>query len=220
MGRTNHPRAVYRPTVQEPAAAADGSRMSGRARWLDPGDRVFEDLLVRARRGDGSAWEQLYRWLAPTVAGYLRVQGADDVDDLTSETFLALVKVIDRFRGDAAQFRSFVFVIAHRRLQDQRRREARRPSTAADAASIEHASAPAVGADDEVLGRLAGERVLALCAPLPHDQRDVVLLRVVADLSIEQVAEVVGKTRGAVKALQHRAFANIRREISQEAVSP
>lgn len=194
--------------------------MAARARDLDPDPRVFAELLARAQGGDGRAWESLYHWLAPTVAGYLRVQGAHDAEDLTSETFLALVKGIARFRGDAAAFRSYVFVIAHRRLQDERRREVRRPSSHADVhddATTAHLARP--GSDDDALGRLAGERVLALCAPLPHDQRDVVLLRVVADLSIEQVADVVGKTRGAVKALQHRAFQNIRREISQEAVS-
>lgn len=192
--------------------------MSGRTREHDPGPRVFEDLLARAQRGEGGAWEQLYRWLAPTVHGYLRVQGAHDADDLTSETFLALVRTIGKFRGDAAHFRSYVFVIAHRRLQDERRRESRRPTTAYDAAAVD-GHRPGAGADTEALGRLAGERVLALCAPLAHDQRDVVLLRVVADLSLEQVASVVGKTVGAVKALQRRAFENIRREISQEAVS-
>lgn len=194
--------------------------MTGRAREFDPTAGVFADLLARAQRGEGSAWEQIYRWLAPTVAGYLRVQGADDVEDLTSESFLALVRAIPTFRGDATQFRSFVFVIAHRRLQDERRRESRRPlRDIGGAVDIDTYTRPGDNVHEETLGRLAGERVLALCAPLPHDQRDVVLLRIVADLSLEQVAAVVGKTTGAVKALQRRAFENIRREISQEAVS-
>ncbi len=199
--------------------------MTGRAREFDPTAGVFADLLARAQRGEGAAWEQIYRWLAPTVAGYLRVQGADDVEDLTSESFLALVRAIPTFRGDATQFRSFVFVIAHRRLQDERRRESRRPprdigGDGRGDVDIETSTRPGDNVHDETLERLAGERVLALCAPLPHDQRDVVLLRIVADLSLQQVASVVGKTTGAVKALQRRAFENIRREISQEAVSP
>ncbi len=194
--------------------------MGGRAGEFDPTDAVFADLLARAQHGQGSAWEQLYRWLAPTVAGYLRVQGARQVDDLTSEVFLALVRAIGTFRGNAPQLRSFVFVIAHRRLQDERRRETRRavneiPDSFDETSKGGAAVMPAV----EDLGRLAGERVLAMCAALSPDQRDVVLLRVVADLSLEQVAAVVGKTRGAVKALQHRAFEQIRKEISREAVS-
>jgi RNA polymerase sigma factor (sigma-70 family) len=179
----------------------------------------FADVLARAQRGEGAAWEELYRWLAPTVAGYLRLQGAPDVDDLTSEVFLGLVRSISSFRGDAAQFRSFVFVIAHRRLQDGWRRDVRGVSGRSDTPlPVDH---PMAGGDvtDDALHRLAGERVLALCDTLPPDQRDVVLLRVVADLSLEQAAAVVGKTVGAVKALQRRGFENIRRTISQEAVS-
>ena len=196
--------------------------MGGRAGEFDPTSAVFADLLTRAQQGQGSAWEQLYRWLAPTVAGYLRVQGARQVDDLTSEVFLALVRAIGTFRGNATQFRSFVFVIAHRRLQDERRREYRRTEHEVRESFDEATAGGAVAGNEggEALGRLAGERVLAMCATLSPDQRDVVLLRVVADLSLEQVAAVVGKTRGAVKALQHRAFEQIRKEISREAVSP
>ena len=194
--------------------------MASRARDLEPGAAAFADLLARARCGDGGAWEQLYRWLAPTVAGYLRVQGAQAPADLTSEVFLALVSKVKTFTGGPAQFRAFVFVLAHRRLQDERRRESRRARSVIDEAFdvVRHGS-PTGDVADHVLDRLAGERVLTLCAPLSPDQRDVVMLRVVADLSLEQVAGVVGKTTGAVKALQKRAFDQIRRNISQEAVS-
>lgn len=194
--------------------------MASRACDLEPSGAVFADLLARARRGEGGAWEQLYRWLAPTVAGYLRVQGAQAPADLTSEVFLALVSKVKTFDGGPAQFRAFVFVLAHRRLQDERRREGRRSRSVIDDAFDADQHGPPTGdVADHVLERLAGERVLALCAPLSPDQRDVVMLRIVADLSLEQVAGVVGKTTGAVKALQKRAFDQIRRNISQEAVS-
>lgn len=194
--------------------------MASRERDLEPGAAAFADLLARSRCGDGGALEQLYRWLAPTVAGYLRVQGAQAPADLTSEVFLALVSKVMTFRGGPEQFRAFVFVLAHRRLQDERRRESRRSrSVIGEAFDDARHGSPTGDVADDVLDRLAGERVLALCAPLSPDQRDVVMLRVVADLSLEQVAGVVGKTTGAVKALQMRAFDQIRRNISQEAVS-
>ena len=194
--------------------------MATRARDSEPSEAAFADLLARARCGEGGAWEKLYRWLAPTVAGYLRVQGAQAPADLTSEVFLALVAKVNTFVGGPAQFRAFVFVLAHRRLQDERRREGRRSRAVLDGAFDAEQHGGSTGdVADHVLDRLAGERVLALCAPLSPDQRDVVMLRIVADLSLEQVAGVVGKTTGAVKALQKRAFDQIRRTISQEAVS-
>ena len=94
---------------------------AGPAELLARNTSAFDALLLAAHDGAPWAWQHLYTWLAPAVAGYLRAQGAREVDDLTSETFLGVVRGIARFRGDEGQFRSWVFVIAHRRLQDERR---------------------------------------------------------------------------------------------------
>lgn len=194
--------------------------MANGARAHDPSDDDVVAWVSRARAGDSAAWEVLYRWLAPAVAGYLRVQGARDVDDLTSEVFLALVRSIERFEGRPAQFRSFTFVIAHRRLQDERRSWSRRGARTVDEPVDERAPIADDGSDaaDAAMAALGSDRVLALCGRLVADQRDVVLLRIVGDLSVDQVAEALGKSPGAVKQLQRRAFENLRKEISAEAV--
>jgi len=179
----------------------------------------FETLLVAARAGRPSAWDQLYRQLAPQVAGYLRLRGARDVDDLTSEVFLALFRNIASFEGSEANFRSWVFVIAHRRLQDERRRRYRKPP--ADSLDASPAGADSrVGGDveDDALRALASERVEAICARLAPDQADVLLLRILGDLTVDQVADVLGKTPGAVKQLQRRAFEAVRRRLAREGV--
>jgi RNA polymerase sigma factor (sigma-70 family) len=195
--------------------------VASRARPDDPSEEVFASVLERARSGDGPAWEILYRWLAPAVAGYLRVQGARDVDDLTSEVFLALVRSIGRFTGGPSQFRSFTFVIAHRRLQDERRSRSRQLTRTVDGPIDDHAPSDPAGPDtaDAALAALGRAKVLAMCDRLVADQRDVVLLRIVGDLSIEQVAEALGRSSGAVKQLQRRAFEHLRKEISAEAVT-
>ncbi len=182
---------------------------------------AFASTLADARSGMGAAWETLYHALAPAVAGYFRGQGAREPDDLTSEVFLALVKSIGRFAGDGAQFRSFVFVIAHNRLQDERRKTIRRNGF------VQHQPVDDMGdtvglaapgdASDGALEQLSREHVRALCDSLMPDQRDVVLLRIVGDLTVEQVADVVGKSPGAVKALQRRAFEQLRRKLSANA---
>ena len=160
--------------------------------------------------GRPSAWDRCYRWLAPAVGGYLRMQGAREVDDLTSEVFLAVFRNIATFTGTEANFRSWVFVIAHRRLQDERRRRIRRP--AADSFDESSGAGERAGdAEEEALQALATARVEDICGRLVPDQREVVLLRIIGDLSIDQVAEVVGKGPGAVKQLQRRGFAAIRR---------
>src|SRR4051794_27906035 len=108
----------------------------------------FDALLAEVQMGRPSAWDRCYRWLAPAVGGYLRMQGARDVDDLTSEVFLAVFRNIGTFSGTEANFRSWVFVIAHRRLTDERRRRFRRPtSDISDEAALERLGRAAAGTD-------------------------------------------------------------------------
>jgi RNA polymerase sigma-70 factor (ECF subfamily) len=182
---------------------------------FQPGpDESFTALLTAAQAGGEWAYERLYRSLAPAVAGYLRVQGAAEPDDLTSEVFERAFSALGRFSGGEAQFRSWVFTIAHHRLTDERRRAARRPVWA----DGEVPEAAAGDVEDEADRRLATERVRRLCDGLAPDQRDVLLLRMLADLSVDDVARGLGKTPGAVKALQHRGLAALRRQMEREGV--
>ena len=71
-------------------------------------------------------------------------------------------------------------------------------------------------AEDEALDLLGNRRLRELLEGLSSDQRDVLLLRIVADLSLEDVAIALGKRRGAVKSLQHRALATLRRQLDRE----
>lgn len=151
-------------------------------------------------------------------AGYLRLRGAAEPDDLTSEVFLAVFRNLATFDGDEPHFRSWVFVIAHRRLQDERRWRARRPPAHDGWPPPEHATPSTAGAEVDALAHLGTERVQAICARLAPDQADVLLLRILGDLTVDQVAEALGKTPGAVKQLQRRAFEAVQRITAREGV--
>ena len=172
----------------------------------------FDSVLRAARAGADWAWGRIYADLAPVVTGYLRGHGAAEPEDLTGETFLQVVRDLPRFEGDERAFRSWVFTIAHRRLIDDRRRRGRRPVTPAPDATLEAVGGAGGGAADEALDRVADDRVRAAMAALPDDQRAVLLLRIVGDMTIEEIAVAVGKRTGAVKALQRRALRRIERE--------
>jgi len=197
--------------VQLDGARADGSR----ARASSGTD--FDELLREVKLGRPSAWDRCYRWLAPAVGGYLRLQGARDVDDLTSEVFLAIFRNVETFTGTEANFRSWVFVIAHRRLQDERRRRSRKPPPD-PIADFDEPADPGGDVEQAALRALATERVKQVCGRLAPDQREVLLLRILGDLTVEQVAEVVGKSPGAVKQLQRRGFEAVRRLLEKEGV--
>lgn len=191
-----------------------GGRSAGRARFGPD----FDSVLLAAQHGAPWALERLYLCLSPAVVGYLRVQGAADPDDLTNEVFLGVLRGVASFRGDEDRFRSWVFTIAHSRLTDERRRAGRRPQMVDGAREVD---LDRVGGDaeTEALDHLAAVRVEALCEQLVPDQRDVLLLRLMAGLTIEAIAEALGKSEGAVKALQRRGLANLRKILERRPVS-
>ena len=176
----------------------------------------WEPTLDRARAGSSDAFELIYASLAPVVAGYLRMSGVRDVDGITNEVFLHVLRGVRRFRGEWPAFRSWVFTIAHHRMVDDRRAAARRP-VVVPLESIGE-DAPTGDVEQDALDTLSDDRLRALLDGLSADQRAVLLLRIVADLPLEQVADAVDKSVGAVKALQHRALASLRRALQPEEV--
>lgn len=173
--------------------------------------RDFETTLVAAKRGAEWAWAALYRDLAGPVTGYLASRGAADPEDLTSETFLQVARNIASFHGDGKAFRSWVFTIAHRRLIDARRSATRRPRTTslADEVAVQGGG----NVEDEAMSHLADEEMLRAFERLSENQRDVLALRIIADLTLEETAKVLGKRVGAVKALQRRGLLALRKII-------
>jgi RNA polymerase sigma-70 factor (ECF subfamily) len=171
----------------------------------------FDDVLAAAQAGAAWAFEVLYRDLSPSVTGYLRLHGAAEPDDLASETFIGVFTGLGGFSGDEAALRGWVFTIAHRRLVDDWRRRSRRPQVADDPGDL----AEFCGGDveDDALSGLGTETVHRMCAELPDDQRAVLLLRILADLTIEQVAQAMGRSVGATKALQRRGLRTLRTRL-------
>ena len=174
----------------------------------------FDDVLAAAQAGAAWAFEVLYRDLAPAVTGYLRLHGAVEPDDLASETFLGVFTGLAGFSGDEGKLRAWVFTIAHRRLLDDWRRRSRRPQLTDEPGDLSgHAGGDV---EDDALARLGAETVQRLCGELPADQRSVLLLRILADLTVEQVGHVLGKSVPSVKALQRRGLRALRDRLERE----
>lgn len=148
---------------------------------------------------------ETYRQLAPAVLGFLRAQRAPDPEDVLGEVFLQVARDLPRFKGDDDALRRWVFSIAYNRLLDARRRESRRPRLAEREVPDVAVAPPDDPVDDEL--------VHALDALTP-DQREVVVLRFVADLPLADVARITGRRVGAVKAMQHRALEALAQELS------
>lgn len=173
----------------------------------------FQAILAAAQDGGEWAVATLYRWLHPALISFLRGRAGDDADDVASETWLAVARGLTTFSGDETAFRSWVFTVAHRRLIDHHRTAARRPATRSlgpvegdgpDARlDLPGGDDTAAAVEAALIGSEAVRRVVAL---LPPDQAEIVLLRVVADLPVEQVATITKRRPGTVRVLQHRAL--------------
>jgi RNA polymerase sigma-70 factor (ECF subfamily) len=179
---------------------------------------AFGPALDAARRGEAGGIEALYRDTAPLVLGYLRANRAPDPEDLTSDVFVSVIGSIDRFTGDEAHFRSWLLTIAHRRMVDALRRSGRRPEDPVPDDRLVGGTEPA--AEAQALQRLRAHGILDAIDGLTDDQRAVLLLRVVADLPVKEVAAVVGKPETAVKALLRRAVASVGRRLDVADGSP
>jgi len=172
----------------------------------------WQSLLEAARAGSEWAWGDIYRAYAPKVRGYAASQGVADPDDVVGEVFLQAVRNLHTFSGDEPGFRSWLFTIVHRRVLDARRRSRRHPE---ELNGVVPDSRTASAAEDVALLGLGNDRLTRGLALLTIEQRRVLGLRVVADLSVEEVAGILGKRRGAVKALQHRAIERLRKSVEE-----
>ncbi|HEX6287276.1 MAG TPA: RNA polymerase sigma factor [Acidimicrobiia bacterium] len=176
----------------------------------------FEEVLVGAKRGDEWAWNQIYHSVSGQLIGYLTMKGAPEPEDQASETLLQVARNIDSFEGDEESFRSWVFVIAHRRLIDSRRRSGRRLETTELEPDL---TAESGDVEQEALASLSTEEVRRMLEILTEEQREVIVLRTLVDLSLEQTADVMGKRVGSIKAMQRRAIARLQKHLDALGVS-
>lgn len=185
-------------------------------RYGQPMGHAFEEVLASAKKGEEWAWSQIYHSVSGQLVGYLTLKGSPEPEDQASETLLQVARNISSFDGDEDSFRSWVFVIAHRRMIDSRRRTGRRPTTV----ELENEHQGEVGdVEQEALATLSTEEVTRLLEILTDEQREVIVLRTLGDLSLEQTAEVMGKRVGSIKAMQRRAISRLRKHLDALGVS-
>ncbi|WP_309818567.1 sigma-70 family RNA polymerase sigma factor [Pseudarthrobacter sulfonivorans] len=172
-------------------------------------DTLAEDIEIFADTADADPavlFGVVYRTFSGAVLGYLKARGVDDPEAVTQDVFLAFFPKIGELTGGLQGAKSLVFSIAHARMVDYYRRVERRPDfTPYDPLQDERSTA---SAEDHALGHTGG--AAELLEGLAEDHREVLALRVVADLSIEQVAGIMGKSQGAIKQLQRRALQNLK----------
>ena len=174
--------------------------------------------LVAARRRDPAAVTRIYQAYAPALLRFFVAAVGDRhaAEDLTGTVFAAAIEDLPGFRGEITKLGGWLFRIARHDLYDYRRRVARARTENLDDVLGEAAlSEDPHDLSDPHLTRLEGSRLVAALEQLSQEQREVLLLRLAAGLTGPEVAAALGKTAGAVKALQHRALASLARVLEQ-----
>jgi RNA polymerase sigma-70 factor (ECF subfamily) len=184
---------------------------------VEPGES-FSRVVAAARSGSERAFVDLYQRYNPPLVRYFAGRAWDQAEDLAAETWLGVARGLVGFDGDETRFRAWVFTIAHRRLADYRRASVRRGRGDA-APALDDTVAPddpERSAVESLSGRAAAARIVAALTP---EQAEVVLLRVVAGLDVDQVARIVQRRPGTIRVIQHRALDKLRRTVVLEPVT-
>jgi RNA polymerase sigma-70 factor (ECF subfamily) len=167
-------------------------------------------LVASAQGGSADAVRDLLMQVRPAVLRYAtaRIGRRDVAEDVTQEVCIAVLTALPAYQDTGRPFRSFVFGIAAHKVADAHRAAYRSRDVVTDDLpdAPDVAAGPAAGA----VRRPAARRAMTLLGQLPHDQRELLLLRVAAGLSAEEVGDVLGMSPGAVRVAQHRALARLR----------
>ena len=190
--------------------------------WRGRGDNVigdgFAEVLAAAQEGSEAAFSRLWRDGNPPLLRYARVVAAEGAEDVAAETWLQVVRGLADFRGDERAWRAWLFTTARRRAIDHARRRSRRPAGPLD--EVPPGLLPsAPDAADLAIERISTRSAVALLAGLPAIQAEVIMLRVVAGLDTETVAQLVGRSPGAVRVAAHRGLRRLAGILAEAGVT-
>jgi len=183
----------------------------------------FPAVLAGARAGEAWAAEVLFTDLQPRLLRFLRSTEPRAADDIAGEVWLAMARGLAAFEGDLAGLRAWAFTVARRRLADHRRTGARRATEPVDHEFFADRIDGTADADGmaEATGRLSAQDAIdRIVAALPAEQSEVLVLRIVADLDVSQVAQITGRTSNWVRVTQHRALRRLAAVMSPDDQRP
>jgi RNA polymerase sigma-70 factor (ECF subfamily) len=174
------------------------------------------ELVRRAKAGDHGAVTQIYERYATAIYRYVfyLVREADLAEDIRADVFVRMLEGMPRYEDRGWPLSAWLYRIARDRTFDiLRRRKTQRN------VSMEQCDDHYDGPEQVIGARLEREELHARLGDLTHEQRAVIVLRFLADLSVQEVARRLGRTEGAVKALQHRGLQSLARRMKPPAAT-
>ncbi len=179
-------------------------------------------LAEAAQRRDPDAWDDLYRLVYSRLFAFARNRVGDDADaeDVVSETMTRALHSIDRFRWrNGVGVEAWLFGIGRNVLHEHHRRASRTSPTPEPAIDQGAPADPTAEPAARILAHEEAEAVRRALHHLRHDDREILELRFVAELSSQEIAHVIGRRAGAVRMAQSRALDRLR-HLLQEGGAP
>ena len=178
----------------------------------------LEDFLVAAQKGDERAFEMIWKNLNPRLLRFAAGQcygSTLDYEEVVSETWISATRDMAKFEGDFKQFRSWIYTITRNRLIDGVRKRDRQVKSGGEATDFDlkdrSPQAEELIESDEAVATIIRE-----IKKLPRAQSEIVLLRIVADLSVEETAQIVAKSENSVRVLCYRGLSTLRSTMGSE----
>ena len=170
-----------------------------------------ESIVRRAQQHDQAALTQLYEENFDKIYRYvvLKIGERTEAEDITQQVFINALKSISSFKWKGTPFSAWLFRIAHNQIVDYLRRKTKRPTVPLDESLAKGGSDPVSLTET----KLDIEQLAAATKRLTRAQQEVISLRFAGEMPIAQVAKLMGKSEGAIKALQHSAVVALRREF-------
>ena len=171
-----------------------------------------ESLVRRAQQRDEEAFTQLYEANFDKIYRYVALKIGDktEAEDMTQQVFLNALQSLSSFKWRGISFSAWLFRIAHNQVVDYLRKKTKQATTLLDESLVSSNSNPQLVAEH----KLDIEQLVSATKRLTEAQREVLSLRFAGELPVAQVAKVMGKSQGAVKALQHSAIVALRKVLS------
>jgi RNA polymerase sigma-70 factor, ECF subfamily len=184
----------------------------------EPGKAASDDdrpLIERVRKGDQDALRTLYERYFDRIYNYVyaRLGRAEDAEDLAIDTMTKSLTRLDLFHDQGGAFSSWVYRIAHNATIDHYRRHGKVALVSLEQAPVPESADPS----ELAVEQLSNEDLHTAIRDLTDEQQQVLILRFFQDLTAAQAAAVMGKTVGAVQALQHRALGSLERALQGRA---
>ncbi len=175
-----------------------------------------QSLVYRAQHQDREAFAQLYEVNFDRIYRYIviRIGNKSEAEDLTQQVFIKALKSISSFKWQGVPFSAWLYRIAHNQVVDHLRKSKKRVTVPLDESLPSHERGPQSTAEH----KQDIEQLVAATGKLTAAQREVISLRFAGELPVAQVAKIMGKSEGAVKALQHSAIVSLRKALSQERI--